>query len=418
MAAELKVLRSRPGRPAIHFHRFADLCAELQDRIWETVCFDSPATIGIIVTNHHVKMVGTLPSFPHLLHATSGARAIGLRFYEAVKSFKTFDREPHLSAVNLHPLNLGPMPPTQAVPGPILPPPAIGFGYSTFGMIPNLRPPAHIRVQVPMSVPDPERVILVGTTPVLEGNVISFKETPEHAGELLPVEDVQTILSARAGVHKIYVNFSADLFKLQIKDKVTQYYYPTISFTEDSTGKAPKKARLEGNDLEEAIATLRYDYRVPPQFSGIGNLPPIFDKIENLVLNLVLLPCADVTRFSEWAEKEVETLLSSVYVSSTLRRFSNLHRVDFHIGSDNKIDPLRTTVTLKHFRCFHVRNTDGVTFDEAQVKLVEEYLEYEMVKIREELGKDYLESPRLVTFVEDKAWEIVTADEFAQLLNF
>ena len=92
--------RNVPGKPLVDFFIFAKFPAEIQDEVWETVCFQDTPTISIIVEQASIKMIGPLPKFPYFLHATSGARGIGLRYYEVLTSFDIFDRE-YRAALNL-----------------------------------------------------------------------------------------------------------------------------------------------------------------------------------------------------------------------------------------------------------------------------------------------------------------------------
>ncbi|KAG4442299.1 hypothetical protein IFR05_002223 [Cadophora sp. M221] len=101
---------NRAGEPLVDFYIFPNLPAEIQDDVWEMVAFQRTAPINIIVESHNVKMVGKLPKFPAFLHATSGARAIGLRYFEVLESFDVFRRE-----VPAHALG-APFPPAQVAP--------------------------------------------------------------------------------------------------------------------------------------------------------------------------------------------------------------------------------------------------------------------------------------------------------------
>ncbi|KAL2065051.1 hypothetical protein VTL71DRAFT_4191 [Oculimacula yallundae] len=215
-----------------------------------------------------------------------------------------------------------------------------------------------------------------------------------------PVDNVVgNRIPGRVGIHRIYINFSADMFKLQILERSSGYQYPTVSLSPNAEELPPKNGAYSKVGREARVTLLEAQYEAPNQFPLAGKVPDLFKKIENLVLDVAMHPRPSATAFSDWGYNEVKSLLESVYLRIAIRRFPNLHRFDFHVPSDNKFGPHGSTLALKPLRQLRVRNTDGFTLDMAQVKCLEMYLREEMVSMKKELGKVYLEDPRLVTYV-------------------
>ncbi|KAK0119131.1 hypothetical protein ONS96_012198 [Cadophora gregata f. sp. sojae] len=452
--------RNVPGKPLVDFFVFANLPAEIQDEIWEVVCFQDPATISIIVEPATVKMVGPLPNFPSLLHATSGARGIGLRYFEVLTSFDVFHRESLHTGLNLQAAALNPAL-VQAGPGQgnihgfALPPATLNptfpwlvphaaihgthvglhgqmnqaaqmmgqFGpghvlgtagnntttnngpftyYPAAPALPGFGPaPGGVNDTGGTSIPDKNTVILIGAFPVISGNVVGLCNEPTATHPFMPVESQRSVLPGKPGCCNFYSNLSADKFKLQIGD-VVQYNYPTFSLAEESSVTCVKNFILTEKQRQEEISAMLSKYAVLPAFPGSGKLPPIFKEVENLVLNISLPPCVNLNEYSEWATKNARSFLSSLYVRSTVRRFPNLRTLDFYVPGDHKINPF-SKMALKHWRDVVVRDSDGMTLSRSQMGLLEMIMAVEMAAIRKEVGNDEIPASRLLVYVPQKA---------------
>ncbi|KAH7364296.1 hypothetical protein BKA65DRAFT_472635 [Rhexocercosporidium sp. MPI-PUGE-AT-0058] len=457
--------RNRAGKPLVDFYVFASLPAEIQDEVWENVCFDNPATIHIVVENHAINMVYPLPKLPALLHATSGARAIGLRYFEVLESFDRFDREaplpvwvapfvpaPALNAVH----GPAPAPPGWFAPGnqnvvaaaPVawlnVPAANHGGGFGQYGpghvlggnntntgtltntvpVNPNPGPPGlfggnagsagnggHGVNQVnggvdrddtrPNGKEDPTHVILFGAIPVLAGHVVGYCDTPPPTHPFLPAEPARQVLPGRIGKQKFYVNFAADMFKLQIGNP-SQYQYPTFSLGEEPSVTCVKNGMITGLEFEQQVRAFQRKYEALPSFPTPGKVPALFKKIENLVLNISLPPCTDPDEYTEWATKNVKTLFSSLHVRTTIRRFPNLRSLNFYVPGDHKINPVGHKYSLKHFSLVPVRASDNISMSKSQLTFFEMQMETEMDTIRKELGEKDFPASRLVVYVPQK----------------
>lgn len=252
--------RNVPGKPLVDFFIFAKFPAEIQDEVWETVCFQDTPTISIIVEQASIKMVGPLSKFPYFLHATSGARGIGLRYYEVLTSFDIFDRE-YRAALNLQAVATN-APNTWLAPPGVWAPAAGVLGHgpgAQVGLHGQMNQAAQVMGQFgpghvlgtagnnpntnngpfPNAPPTPlvgpfgpplpilniaqriggtpalakNRVILMDAFPVLAGNVVGLCDESGPTHPLLPVEPPRAVLPGPPGYHNFYANLSATTFK-------------------------------------------------------------------------------------------------------------------------------------------------------------------------------------------------------------
>ncbi|KAE9381643.1 hypothetical protein N431DRAFT_490974 [Stipitochalara longipes BDJ] len=80
------ISRNVRDEPLIDFHCFTDLAPELQDAVWEFSCYSTPEIVPIFIDDRTFSFrFRNIPAVPTVLHATSGARAIGLRHFVCVK---------------------------------------------------------------------------------------------------------------------------------------------------------------------------------------------------------------------------------------------------------------------------------------------------------------------------------------------
>lgn len=141
----------------------------------------------------------------------------------------------------------------------------------------------------------------------------------------------------------------------------------------------PPKCLLTTEERDTKVDSLEETYTAPEGFPTAGKIPQLFKSIRTLVLNISLPPCKDQHKFSDWAEKSAKTLMSSLFVRTTLRRFPALRTLDFYVPGDHKINPKETMVT-KHFRNVYIRDTDSITLDFSQMALLEEYIQSYIIK--------------------------------------
>ncbi|KAH7417261.1 hypothetical protein BKA64DRAFT_295259 [Cadophora sp. MPI-SDFR-AT-0126] len=399
--------RNVPGKPLVDFFIFAEFPPEIQDKIWVAVCFQDPATISIIVEQATIKMVGHLPKFPYFLHATSGARGIGLRFYEVLTSFGAFDREPPRTNPNVQAVAPNPVF-TQAGPGHVLG--TAGNNANTnngsFTYYPAAPPLGNFGANRGVSAAggthalDKNKIILLDAFPIIAGNIVGLCGKPCPAHPLLPMKPTRIVRPGSPGCRKFYANLSANMFKLQIGD-VFQYNYPTFSLAEESSVTCAKNFLTE-SQRQEQVSTLLGNYAVLPAFPPLGKLPSMFQGVGNVVLNISLPPCFNVKQYSTWAAKNAKSFLSSRYVRSTICQFPNLRSLDFYIPGDHKINPFSKMV-LKHWCAVAVRDSDGMTLSRSQMAVLESYMADEMMAIRKEFGNNAIADPRLLVYVPPKA---------------
>ncbi|KAJ5032565.1 uncharacterized protein L3040_009165 [Drepanopeziza brunnea f. sp. 'multigermtubi'] len=191
-----------------------------------------------------------------------------------------------------------------------------------------------------------------------------------------------------------FVNKAALVLKLQFGE-ASQHMYPTFSLAPTRSNVVPKRM-LGSSEVHNIIDSLRAN-RAPDRFFPSLAVPELFGQIQHLVLNLMLPPFAGApsnvhnasTAFSVWAEDTADNLVESRWLTSTLGRFPALKTLRFYVMGDHDI-PSDKIVTVRNL--FHdlpprdtrdsrdtvynipIRESDGVTFNKAKLRILEREL--------------------------------------------
>ncbi|KAI9053554.1 hypothetical protein LZ554_002509 [Drepanopeziza brunnea f. sp. 'monogermtubi'] len=188
-----------------------------------------------------------------------------------------------------------------------------------------------------------------------------------------------------------FVNKAALILKLQFGE-ASQHMYPTFSLAATRNDVVPKRM-LGSSEVQNIIDSLRAN-RAPDRSIPRMPIPELFGQIQHLVLNLMLPPFTGApsnvhnasATFSVWATYTADNLVESRWLTSTLDRFPALKTLRFYVMGDHDI-PSDKMVTVRNL--FHdlpprdtrdsrdtvynipIRESDGVTFNKAKLRILE-----------------------------------------------